>query len=286
MYQDAGMLRTIKNFARFIVLILMLRLWGLPICWIAHNLYPHEPSGIPGLDWLARCFIIAISLRIFVHGPTAAGILAEEFPLARRKVVIIDHGNMINLYPRSCNREDARKMLGLSADVFVFLFIGLCREYKNIHGLLQAFEKIEEDAKLVIAGVFHSKAYYKIIYDLVEKHPRGRVIFRPGFVPDEEMQHLLTAADVVVLPYTEILTSGAAVLALSFGRPIVAPRRGYLIDLVNSACGILYTADDGEGLSLAMHKAMKQQFDEKQIINRALELDWRETAKRIVDALI
>ena len=56
------------------------------------------------------------------------------------------------------------------------------------------------------------------------------------FVPDGEVQHYLLAADAVVLPFKEILTSGSAMLALSFGRPVVAPH-GWVTLLISSESG-------------------------------------------------
>ena len=72
-------LSILKAFTRFAGFILVLRLWGIPVYWTAHNLYPHEACSVPGLDWLARRFVIAVSRKVFVHGPTAAAILAESF---------------------------------------------------------------------------------------------------------------------------------------------------------------------------------------------------------------
>ena len=46
------------------------------------------------------------------------------------------------------------------------------------------------------------------------------------YIPDAELQVWLRAADVVVLPFRDILTSGSAILALSFGRAVVAPALG------------------------------------------------------------
>ncbi len=280
-----GKLTTLKNFARFVRFILMPQLWGIPVYWTAHNLYPHEKCEIPGVDWLARRLVISVSRRVFVHGPTAAGILAEEFPSVRQKIVIIDHGHWVDLYPRDCSRKDARNRFGLGEDEFVFLFAGLCREYKNLDGLIQTFEKLEGNSRLIIAGAFLSEAYYRQIRDLADRQPPGRVVLRAGFVPDEEMQYLMTAADAVVLPYTDVLTSGAAVLALSFGRPVVAPRKGYLVDLVGSDCGVLYTIGDGESLLSAMCSTMNRQFDEKRITTRALQHDWGYSARRIMEEM-
>src|SRR5690606_39862414 len=50
-------------------------------------------------------------------------------------------------------------------------------------------------------------------------------------IPDERIQVFLNAADLVVLPYTEILNSGSALLPLSFRRPLLVPERGSMAEL-------------------------------------------------------
>jgi len=42
---------------------------------------------------------------------------------------------------------------------------------------------------------------------------------------------VLAAADLVVLPYDDILHSGSALLSLSFNRPILVPERGAMTEL-------------------------------------------------------
>jgi len=51
------------------------------------------------------------------------------------------------------------------------------------------------------------------------------------FVNQNDIQKYLRAADLVILPYTQILNSGSAILALSFDRPILVPACGTLIEL-------------------------------------------------------
>jgi len=45
------------------------------------------------------------------------------------------------------------------------------------------------------------------------------------------MKFFLRAADLVVLPYTETINSGSALLALSFDRPTLVPAMGAVPDL-------------------------------------------------------
>jgi glycosyltransferase involved in cell wall biosynthesis len=59
-----------------------------------------------------------------------------------------------------------------------------------------------------------------------------RIKFLPGYVADDDVQVHLNACDVYVLPYQRVLTSGAAVLAMSFGKPCIAPRTGCVTDIL------------------------------------------------------
>jgi glycosyltransferase involved in cell wall biosynthesis len=49
------------------------------------------------------------------------------------------------------------------------------------------------------------------------------------------VQLFFRAADFVVLPYRDILNSGAALLALSFNRPVLVPNQGAMGELQSSA---------------------------------------------------
>ena len=50
-------------------------------------------------------------------------------------------------------------------------------------------------------------------------------------MPDAEVARTVCAADLMVLPFSQILNSGSALLALSFNVPILVPAQGTLIEL-------------------------------------------------------
>jgi beta-1,4-mannosyltransferase len=64
-----------------------------------------------------------------------------------------------------------------------------------------------------------------------------RVQFELGFVRDDRLQLFFNAADLIVLPYRQILNSGSALLALSFNRPVLAPAIGSLPELAQTVGG-------------------------------------------------
>ena len=110
------------------------------------------------------------------------------------------------------------------------------------------------DARLVIAGRAWTRATRQRIAPLAAADARVRLDL--GFVPDEELQVYLRAADVVAAPFLEIFTSGSVLLAMSFERAVIAPRRGCVAETLDDAGGLLYDADDPRGLERALRAAM------------------------------
>ena len=106
------------------------------------------------------------------------------------------------------------------------------RPYKGVTELLSAFAALPDaDARLVIAGKALDDAYAARVTALAAADDRVRLDL--GFVPDDELQVYLRAADVVATPFLEIFTSGSVLLAMSFGKAVIAPRRGCVAETVD-----------------------------------------------------
>jgi glycosyltransferase involved in cell wall biosynthesis len=285
LYKDTSVIASLTKFVRFIVLLLLVRVCGIRLLWTAHNLYPHDRNQIAVLDWLGRKILVSLSYRIFAHGESAALAVTREFPGVRGKLVVLPHGNWVGFYADECNRVTARARLGIPTDQFVFLFIGLCKEYKNLVYLVKCFQNSRfGEAALWIVGHFQEAEYFARVKAQIEHQPQ-RIRVENRFVPDDELQYYLTACNVVVLPYVDVLTSGAAMLAISFGRPVIAPRRGYLQDAIDPESGVLYNPSDAEDLPRAMHRIQDLRFDDAVIRQHARKFEWRDAAMKTILAL-
>src|SRR5258706_4673184 len=140
LYGDKSAIVSLKKFVRFIFLLVLTRLCGIRLLWTAHNLYPHDRNKIAVLDRLGRKILVSLSYRVFVHGSSAASTVTQEFPGVRGKAVIIPHGNWIGFSKDECPRSPPPPRLKIPADQFVFLFVGLCKEYKNLEYLVKCFQ--------------------------------------------------------------------------------------------------------------------------------------------------
>ncbi len=271
------------NWARLVkfgVALLALRIAGKKIAWTAHNLYPHD-GGALRVHRAGRWLLRVLAHRVFVHGASAQDTVVRQLGIDRGKTVLIEQGNYVGYYSNTCSRAEARMRLGLPADATVFCFVGQCRPYKNLEHLIASFQSLEGSAHLLIAGKFLTDEYRAGIEALIAKRPE-RIHLHGRFIRDDEMQLFLNAGDCMVLPYSEILTSGAAMLALSFGLPVIAPLIGSLPELVSPECGMLYERNDPEGLSGCLERFDAARFDREHIVEQAERFSWERSAATFV----
>jgi beta-1,4-mannosyltransferase len=272
---------TWRGLLRFTMLMSLLRARGARIAWTAHNLYPHD-DGHAAVHRLGRRIVVGLASWVCVHGPTAAAHVRREFRVPAAALVLLEHGHWIDLYPNTLTRELARQRLGIPRDAFVHLFLGLCKPYKNLELLVRSHAALADTSLLWIAGRFQSPDYRERVQRASDLAGTSRVTIVDAFVPDEDLQLYLNACDAVVLPYRETLTSGAAMLALSFGRPVVAPRLGSLPEVVTDDCGVLYDPEARSGLIDAMRNVQGRPFDPGRILSRARQFSWARSADTFV----
>ncbi len=135
------------------------------------------------------------------------------------------------------------------------LFFGLIRAYKGVDLLLRALPLVARDrpdVRLVVAG--DPLEPVEPLRRLASELGVGeRIDWRLGFLPDDEVEHVLADASVVVLPYRRrVDASGVLALALGHGVPIVASDVGSLGETVAEfGAGEVVPPEDVEALAAA-----------------------------------
>ncbi len=88
----------------------------------------------------------------------------------------------------------------------------------------------------------------------------------------------MNAADAVVLPYRQITTSGAAMLAWSFGKPVIAPALPAFTEPMAAApfLGLLYDPARPDGLAEALRQAIAIDWQSRHqpILAWVRQFDW------------
>ena len=111
------------------------------------------------------------------------------------------------------------------------LFFGLIREYKGLDILLEAFGKLGEDYRLIIAGEpYGSFGKYEKIMERLPN--RDAIHLFPDYIPDSRVAVFFSAADAVVLPYRSATQSGISSVAYHFEVPMIVTDTGGLKETV------------------------------------------------------
>ncbi len=196
----------------FWVFLKTARLLDLRMAWTAHNVLPHSPVFAD--DVAARRSLIRQCDLVFAHSPATLDSLAALGAVPRRSL-LIRHGPIRPAAPAKLRTP------GTGGGAREFLFFGKVAEYKGVEGLLAAFADLPagSNAALTVAGQCDDR---DLRARLVSKATQN-VRFRLEYIPAAEVTELMSAADVVVLPFRAVTTSGSAELALAHGRPLIVP---------------------------------------------------------------
>lgn len=246
---------------RFARNLLLARLWGYRIVFTLHNLVPSYPLEPRWVDALGHRIVVAFSHAVIVHCEAAREALRRRF-WRRRDVFAVQHPSFVGYYSMKISRTEARQRLGIDGRANVYLFLGGLRPNKGLTALCDAFAGLQDpDAVLLIVGSpGEGGPHINALLDAARADSRVRVMAE--YVPDDEVQLYMNACDIVVLPFAEVLTSSSAILALSFGKPVIVPRMGCMRELVTEEVGFLYDPGDPQGLHHAMQEARNRDLNE------------------------
>jgi beta-1,4-mannosyltransferase len=191
---------------------------GGAVVWSIHNVLPHE------LNWLMSSVILDRGLarladRIVIMNPDTMRRVEHLYRPDPSKVVQIDHPSYVGEFLRGATRDESRAQLGLADDDIVSVFVGMIRPYKGLDQLLEAFDLLDEPKQRLLIGGELGPGYSREDERRLFR-PRPNLIYRPGRVPDDELQVWMAAADVMVLPYLTGLNISVVSLAASFGLPV------------------------------------------------------------------
>ncbi|WP_299148074.1 glycosyltransferase family 4 protein [uncultured Tateyamaria sp.] len=210
---------------------------GGRIVWSMHNLMPHNPRERAAAAQI-RNGLLALADVVHVHSLPALAAAMAHHTLPLDKVRVIAHGNYDGIYP-VVPRATARAALGLDDAHMVLLLAGQMRAYKAPGTLVDAFRQVAgPDDRLILAGRRASDVEDLSIPD------DPRIMTRMEFLDTADLAQVHGAADMAVLPYTDSLTSGSAILAQTLGRGVLGTDTPGLRDVVTMpSTGVLFEAD-------------------------------------------
>ena len=247
------------------LLMLYYRMLGRKIAITAHNINAGQrDSADSTLNRITLRIQYQLVHHIFVHTDKMKRQLCEDFGVRQDAVTTLRHP-INNAFPDTdLMPTQAKQRLGIRAGERTMLFFGRLRPYKGLEYLLSAFAQlsaVDSRYRLIIAGESKkgSEHYFEEVQSQISTHPnRQQIISRIEFIPDQDAELYLKAADVMVLPYKNIFQSGVLFLAYSFGLPVVASDVGsFREEIVEGKTGFVCKPCD----SLDLAKALQTYFE-------------------------
>ncbi len=263
---------------------------GGRIVWTAHNVLPHD-TPFPDVDVELRRGVVARAdvVHVLSEGTVAAAAPLYEIP--PDKVLHLPHPAYLGVYPDDVSDADARRHYGLGADDIVFGLVGHLRPYKGLDALLDAFESLAaappdtRRRRLLITGTPSADPSIDVLLARARAHPD--VVVDARRIPADELSVPLRASDVIVLPYRSSLNSGALLLALSFGRPVIAAASPHVSETVGRDAAITFEPDDRDALGAALRSvdALLTPAAREAALETARRFDPDELSRRLAAAL-
>jgi beta-1,4-mannosyltransferase len=270
---------------RFLAEIALLRSRGIKIVWTVHNLVNHNRHH-DGIELaLTRRFARQCDL-ILTHGEAAATAARAQFHIPDSvRILVVRHPNYCALdedRPPSAydHQHSASKNNGI-----VVGFLGRIEPYKQVVELVREFRACAGATDRLLIGGCGAADYAADIRLSINGDPR--IEFRNEYVPNNQIGSFVRAADLIACPSRGILTSGSVILAMSFGRPVLAPAEGCIPEEVGDT-GFLYDNSQTDGLQEVLQRAFaaKSLLPEmgRQALARAQEASPERIAEQIVAA--
>lgn len=229
----------LKTVAKLRLLRAAKSLGGMRLIWVAHNALPHDRQ----LSSPARTqqFLDAVDGIIYLsrHSADTIRSLYRLSPHTRELITV--HGHY-------CDDQVTRSSdFGSPDGVVRLVYFGQIRPYKNVDELVACARQLDgRRIHLTVTGMQQDGALGARIRELARDSAHIQLDMRDTPLTETELETAIDSGHAVVLPYRQILNSGAALYALSRNRPVLAPRLGSLPELQSQVGAEWVYLFDGE----------------------------------------
>lgn len=204
LYRGADLIRRTVKPVLLLMLVVRLIISRTAVVQTVHNIRPHEAGSR-----VERRLLAALDRRCVSY--IIMGESTRPVRASGRTVSLIPHG-----------------MYDISGDAAVppvegrIAFFGIVRSYKNVDLLIDVFAKTGAACReLKIAGECGDGAFAESLDRRAAGDKRVRLELQR--LEDLELEAFVASASLIVLPYAYMHNSGAALFALSLGRPVLVP---------------------------------------------------------------
>jgi len=258
---------------------------GVKVVWTIHNKLVHQKTDKYREILIRRKLAQSVD-TIILHSEPALIEVSELYGIdLSQKAKVIFHGNYEGCYPPPSKPRDVlRDEYGVSINQVLALYFGSIRPYKGVDKLIDAYLLMAEKKtiKIIIAGGVPDKDYQQKLESKLLKAKQVKCYFE--FISEQHLSDLLCAADLVVIPFVDTLTSGSTLLAMTAGKALFLPYNATVFGCVPENGAVYFNSV--QQLSYELGNVDLKKLMEMGSINRkkAANMEWKRVAELTHDA--
>ena len=228
--------------------VLLAKLLLLQVVITAHDVeaFRGEWSGI-------KSWVYGLADCVIAHNRSSQRELVRVLGVPERKIHVIPHGNYLGHLGAMGPAADARVGLNLPGDAQLLLFFGQIKQVKGLDLLLDALATVKgtvPEVHLVIAGKMWGQDFQTYQSQIDRLGLGSHCTAHVRYIADDQVAAYYAAADLVVLPYRKIYQSGVILMAMSYGKPVLASDLEGMKEVIeDGVSGFLFRAGDAVDLA-------------------------------------
>lgn len=209
--------------------------------------------------------------------------LAEYVP--RQSVSIVPNGVSINRADER-TQEAVAENLQIDRSRPLLLFVGKIMESKGVQDLIDAYERIETDCRLIVIGPPKDKR----LVDRMNDHQKTNVTYL-GYTEQDQLDGLYRLADLFVFPTRADVFPLVTLEAMAASTPVVTTNVGGIPEQISDQTGILVKPEDSEAIANAVEEFLNDE-DRRQTASEAAlervrdEFSWESVAEQTATTYI
>jgi glycosyltransferase involved in cell wall biosynthesis len=266
-----------------------------PSAVIIHDMIPFvRPEVFTRRERIALQTLFRLSaLRnqiVLTVSESSRGEIIRRLKVPPEKVLVIPGGCDRRFRPVPHTNETRGTLAALGISEPYLLYVAASRTYKNVHGLLRAFKLLKErhaiPHSLVLTGLA-DRAQTELVA-LVQQLGLTRDVVFSGFLDDQVLPLIYSAADVLVYPSFYEGFGLPVIEAMACGTPVAASNTTSLPEAVGDA-GLLFDPSSNDDMARTIHRLIVDRALHAELarkgLARAQTFSWDTTAQRTLAAL-
>lgn len=178
----------------------------------------------------------------------------------------------------------ARETLNISKDTKILFGFGTLSKRKGYHHLVRAMKTLRKKYSNLFCYIAGLGPEYDNLQKQITSEGLGDCCYLLGFLPDEEIQLWLNAADLFIVPSEAESFGIVQIEALACGTPVIAFKNdGSETVLVSDKYGLICDENSPYGLERAISGGLEKEWDELEILEYSEKFTWSSIVTEILE---